>query len=112
MRELLCLKPFSAPRGTTVAVWEEVEKCLSTAIGVELNAKQIRDRLKLLKKTRQEVESAARIESGVEHSLDAVNVQSHYTERDGYVLEYISHEQAHKTNTQAVKDKKQKRRKI
>ncbi|ETK88206.1 hypothetical protein L915_07515 [Phytophthora nicotianae] len=49
LRELIRLKSFVAVRGTTLRVWSDVAASLSSAFGVEVNVKQIRDRLTLLK---------------------------------------------------------------
>ncbi|KAG2895168.1 hypothetical protein PC117_g23306 [Phytophthora cactorum] len=65
MRELIRQKPFAAKRGAMVKV------------------KQIRDRLNLLKARLKANEQASFLASGVEESLDAVNIQSHYSDLDG-----------------------------
>ncbi|KUF79031.1 hypothetical protein AM587_10002195 [Phytophthora nicotianae] len=49
---------------------------------VQINVKQIRDRLTLLKGMYKNAEAAAARGSGIEESVDAVNVQSHYDERE------------------------------
>ncbi|ETP54964.1 hypothetical protein F442_00435 [Phytophthora nicotianae P10297] len=38
MRDLIRLKPFAAERGTTLDVWDNVAKSLSTALKVELKS--------------------------------------------------------------------------
>ncbi|ETO58665.1 hypothetical protein F444_22956 [Phytophthora nicotianae P1976] len=90
LRELIRLKPFAAVRGTTLRVWSDVAASLSSAFGVEVNVKQIRDRLTLLKQSFKDSEAACARGSGIEESVDAVNVQSHYGEREGLVREYVA----------------------
>lgn len=106
MRELIRLKPFAAVRGSTLQVWTEVAESLSRAIGVTLNVKQIRDRLTVLKGLFKSSEAASALGSGVEESLDAINVQSHYDEREGLVREYTALESLHKSAKRAEKQKK------
>ncbi|ETI57227.1 hypothetical protein F443_00442 [Phytophthora nicotianae P1569] len=43
MRDLIRLKPFAAERGTTLDVWDNVAKSLSTALKVEFNKKKEAD---------------------------------------------------------------------
>ncbi|ETO58379.1 hypothetical protein F444_23245 [Phytophthora nicotianae P1976] len=83
MRDLIRLKQFAAERGTTLDVWDNVAKSLSTALKVELKVKQIRDRLNLLKTRFKTNEQRSKGASGVEESLHAVNIQSHYSDVDG-----------------------------
>ncbi|ETP00848.1 hypothetical protein F441_21810 [Phytophthora nicotianae CJ01A1] len=82
MRELLRLNPFSAVRGSPPNMWSDVAGSLSSATGVQINEKQIRDRLTLLKGMYKNAEASAARGSGIEESVDAVNVQSHYDERE------------------------------
>ncbi|KAF1788363.1 hypothetical protein GQ600_16571 [Phytophthora cactorum] len=83
MRELIRQKPFVAKRGATLEVWDNVAAALSTALQQKVTAKQIRDRLNLLKARLKANEQASFLASGVEESLDAVNIQSHYSDVDG-----------------------------
>lgn len=109
MRELIRLKPFAAARGSTLHVWGDVAACLSTALGVQVNVKQVRDRLTLLKGLFKDAEAAAARGSGIEESVDAVNVQSHNDERGGLVREYIALEDHFKAEKAAKKSKKQQK---
>ncbi|ETP28059.1 hypothetical protein F442_22657 [Phytophthora nicotianae P10297] len=102
MRELIRLKPFSAKRGTTGHVWEEVAKGVSSAIQVQRNVKLVRDRLNLLKADEQ---FSARA-SGVEEDLHAVNIQSHYNDLNGLVLDYIELERMYLDEKKAKKSAK------
>ncbi|ETK81302.1 hypothetical protein L915_13199 [Phytophthora nicotianae] len=86
MRELIRLKPFSAKRGTTGHVLKEVAKGVSSAIQVQLNIKQVCDRLNLLK-AKFELSSARA--SGVEEDLHAVNIQCHYNDLNGLARDYV-----------------------
>ncbi|ETL84347.1 hypothetical protein F442_16419 [Phytophthora nicotianae P10297] len=90
LRELIHLKPFAAVRGTTLRVWSDIAASLSSAFGVEVNVKQVCDRLTLLKQMLKDSEAAAALGSGIEESVDAVNVQSHYDEREGLVREFVA----------------------
>ncbi|KAG3099736.1 hypothetical protein PI124_g15088 [Phytophthora idaei] len=83
MRELIRQKPFAAKRGATLEVWDNVAAALSTALQQKVKVKQIRDRLDLLKARLKASEQASFLASGVEESLDAVNIQSHYSNVDG-----------------------------
>ncbi|ETP47782.1 hypothetical protein F442_06342 [Phytophthora nicotianae P10297] len=109
LRELIRLKPFAAVRGTTLRVWSDVAASLSSAFGVEVNVKQIRDRLTLLKQSFKDSEAACARGSGIEESVDAVNVQSHYDEREGLVREYVALEDHFKSEKKTVKTKKQQK---
>ncbi|KAG2922589.1 hypothetical protein PC114_g5189 [Phytophthora cactorum] len=83
MRELIRQKPFEAKRGATLEVWDNVAAALSTALQQKVKVKQIRDRLNLLKARLKANEQAPFSASGVEESLDAVSIQSHYSDVDG-----------------------------
>ncbi|KAG3247933.1 hypothetical protein PI124_g7398 [Phytophthora idaei] len=83
MRELIRQKPFAAKRGATLEVWDNVAAALSTALQQKVKVKQIRDRLNLLKARLKANEQAPFLASGVEESLDAVSIQSHYSDVDG-----------------------------
>ncbi|RLN91492.1 hypothetical protein BBJ28_00026588 [Nothophytophthora sp. Chile5] len=109
MRELIRLKPFASPRGSTLKVWGDVAESLSRALGVSLNVKQVRDRLSILKATFKEEEAASAIGSGIEESLDAVNVQSHYDDRAGLVREYVALECLHNSGKQTKQQKKKQK---
>ncbi|ETO77042.1 hypothetical protein F442_07709 [Phytophthora nicotianae P10297] len=109
LRELIRLKSFVAVRGTTLRVWSDVAASLSSAFGVEVNVKQIRDRLTLLKQMFKDSEAAAALGSGIEESVDAVNIQSHYDEREGLVRKYVALEDHFKSEKKAVKAKKQQK---
>ncbi|KAG3098077.1 hypothetical protein PI124_g3782 [Phytophthora idaei] len=109
MRELIRLKPFAAERETTLDVWEKVAKSLSAALKVPLKVKQIRDRLSLLKTQFKASEQKSRGASGVEQSLHAVNVQSHYSDVDGLVRDYIELERLHQDAKAAKKLPKQRK---
>ncbi|KUF82949.1 hypothetical protein AM587_10003451 [Phytophthora nicotianae] len=109
MRDLIRLKPFAAERGTTLDVWDNVAKSLSTALKVELKVKQIRDRLNLLKTRFKTNEQRSKGASGVEESLHAVNIQSHYSDVDGLVRDYIELEQLHQNEKIAKKLSKKKK---
>ncbi|KAF1775021.1 hypothetical protein GQ600_14788 [Phytophthora cactorum] len=69
MRELIRQKPFAAKRGAS-------SSGLSTALQQKVKVKQIRDRLNLLKARLKANEQASFLASGVEESLDAVNIQT------------------------------------
>ncbi|KAG3144689.1 hypothetical protein PI126_g14045 [Phytophthora idaei] len=88
MRELIRQKPFAAKRGATLEVWDNVAAALSTALQQKVKVKQIRDRLDLLKARLKASEQASFLASGVEESLDAVNIQSHYSNVDGKVRDF------------------------
>ncbi|KAE8901144.1 hypothetical protein PF005_g8470 [Phytophthora fragariae] len=109
MRELIRLKPFAAKRGTTGSVWEAVAKGVSSAIGVQLNVKQVRDRLNLLKAKFKADELVSSRASGVEEALHAVNVQSHYDDLNGLVRDYIELERIHNDTKSAKKAAKEKK---
>ncbi|KAF1788418.1 hypothetical protein GQ600_22257 [Phytophthora cactorum] len=109
MRELIRLKPFAAKRGTTLDVWDKVTKSLSAALKVPLKVKQIRDRLNLLKTRFKASEQKSRGASGVEESLHAVNVQSHYSDVDGLVRDYIKLERLHQDDKADKKLSKQRK---
>ncbi|KAG3078952.1 hypothetical protein PC121_g7114 [Phytophthora cactorum] len=83
MRKLIRQKPFAAKRGATLEVWDNVAAALSTALQQKMKVKQIRDRLNLLKARLKANEQASFLASDVEESLDAVNIQSHYSDVDG-----------------------------
>ncbi|KAG6955422.1 hypothetical protein JG688_00011885 [Phytophthora aleatoria] len=93
MRELIRLKPFAAER----------------ALKVPLKVKQIRDRLNLLKTRFKASEQKPRGASGVEESLHAVNVQSHYSDVDGLVRDYIKLERLHQDDKAEKKLSKQRK---
>ncbi|OWZ01351.1 hypothetical protein PHMEG_00027280, partial [Phytophthora megakarya] len=59
-------KPFAAAYGETMQSWGSVAVALSQAIGVEVNAKQVRDRLGVLKKNLAAGERQATIGSDIE----------------------------------------------
>ncbi|ETL33000.1 hypothetical protein L916_14484 [Phytophthora nicotianae] len=82
LRDLIRLKPFAAERGTRHDVWDNVAKSLSTALKVELKVKQIRDRLNLLKTRFKTNEQGSKGANGVEESRHAVNIQSHYSDKE------------------------------
>ncbi|ETL98394.1 hypothetical protein L917_04522, partial [Phytophthora nicotianae] len=106
MRELIRLKPFSAKRGTTGHVWEEVAKGVSSAIQVQLNVKQVRDRLNLLKAKFKADELSSARASGVEEDLHAVNIRSHYNDLNGLVRDYIELERMYLDEKKAKKSAK------
>eukprot|EP00644_Phytophthora_capsici_P013633 jgi/Phyca11/117455/e_gw1.33.152.1 len=86
-----------------------VPALVSSAFGVEVNVKQIRDRLTLLKQIFKDSEVASARGSGVEESVDAVNIQSHYDERERLVREYVALEDHFKSETNTVKTKKKQK---
>ncbi|ETM30484.1 hypothetical protein L914_21840, partial [Phytophthora nicotianae] len=106
MRELIRLKPFSAKRGTTGHVWEEVAKGVSSAIQVQLNVTQVRDRLNLLKAKFKADELSSARASGVEEDLHAVNIPSHYNDLNGLVRDYIELERMYIDEMKAKKSAK------
>ncbi|KAG3196338.1 hypothetical protein PC128_g7708 [Phytophthora cactorum] len=112
MRELIRQKPFEAKRGATLEVWDNVAAALSTALQQKVKVKQIRDRLNLLKARLKANEQAPFSASGVEESLDAVSIQSHYSDVDGKVREYVELERLH-IETKAAENlsKEKKKRK-
>ncbi|KAG2768893.1 hypothetical protein PC129_g3758 [Phytophthora cactorum] len=109
MRELIRLKPFAAERGTALDVWDKVAKSLSAALKVPLKGKQIRDRLNLLKTRFKASKQKYRGASGVEELLHAVNVQSHYSDVDGLVRDYIKLERLHQDDKAEKKLSKQRK---
>ncbi|ETN12164.1 hypothetical protein PPTG_09063 [Phytophthora nicotianae INRA-310] len=106
MRELIRLKPFSAKRGTTGHVWEEVAKGVSSAIQVQLNVKQVPDRLNLLKAKFKADELSSARAIGVEEDLHAVNIRSHYNDLNGLVRDYIELERMYLDEKKAKKSAK------
>ncbi|RLN37753.1 hypothetical protein BBJ28_00026445 [Nothophytophthora sp. Chile5] len=92
MRELIRLRPFAAQRGTTLRVWDQVAEGVSRAVGSSLNAKQVRDRLHILKKQFKSGKLQSKRGSGTEESLDAINVQSHYNDLPGFQLDLKARE--------------------
>ncbi|KAE8913172.1 hypothetical protein PF005_g5232 [Phytophthora fragariae] len=102
MRKLIRLKPFAAKRGTTGSVWEAVVKGVSSAIGVQVHAKQVRDRLNLLKARFKVDELVSSRGSGVEEAL-------HYDDLNGFVGDYIELERNYndtKSSKNAANEKK------
>ncbi|RLN72529.1 hypothetical protein BBJ28_00009786 [Nothophytophthora sp. Chile5] len=82
---------------------------VSRAVGSSLNAKQVRDRLHILKKQFKAGELQSKRASGTEESLNAVNVQSHYNDLPGLVGEYLELEHLHAEEKSATyKKNKQK----
>ncbi|EGZ11080.1 hypothetical protein PHYSODRAFT_389268, partial [Phytophthora sojae] len=102
-------KPFAAKRGSTGSVWEEVAKGVSSAIKVQLNAKQVRDRLNLLEAKFKADELCSSRASDVEEALHAVNVQSQYDDLDGLVRGYDDLKRAYKDKRSAKKAAKEKK---
>ncbi|GMF52370.1 unnamed protein product [Phytophthora fragariaefolia] len=109
LREFFRRKPFAAVRGQILHVCIEVEFSLSSALGVQINVKQVRDSLTLLKRFFNGAEAAASCGSGIEESVDTVNVQSHYDEREGLVRECVALEDHFKAEKMAVKTKQQQK---
>ncbi|OWZ18677.1 hypothetical protein PHMEG_0007203 [Phytophthora megakarya] len=105
LRELITKKPFAAAYGETMQSWGSVAAALSQAIGVEVYTKQVRDRLAVLMKNLAAGERRSAIGSGIEESLDANDVQSHYDEINGLVSKYAALESMHLQHkrTQAIK---------
>ncbi|OWY98699.1 hypothetical protein PHMEG_00030474 [Phytophthora megakarya] len=110
-RELIDKKPFAAAYGETMQSWGSVAAALSQAIGVEVNAKQVRDRLGVLQKNLAAGERQAAFDSGIEESLDANDVQSHYYEFIGLVPEYVALETIRIQNKQHLADTKKRKAK-
>ncbi|KAF1787543.1 hypothetical protein GQ600_7401 [Phytophthora cactorum] len=108
MRELIRQKPFAAKRGAMLG-GDNVAAALSTALQQKVKVKQIRDRLNLLKARLKANEQASFLASGVEESLDAVNIQSHYSDVDGKVREYVELERLHIGTKAAEKLSKEKK---
>ncbi|KAL3656255.1 hypothetical protein V7S43_018902 [Phytophthora oleae] len=111
LRELIAKKPFAAAYGETMQSWGSVAASLSQAIGVEVNTKQVRDRLGVLKKNLAAGGRLSAMGSGIEESLDANDVQSHYDEINGLVSEYVALETIHLQNKQNRADKKKRKTK-
>ncbi|KAG2978288.1 hypothetical protein PC121_g23157 [Phytophthora cactorum] len=109
MRELIRQKPFAAKRGATLEVWDNVAAALSTALQQKVKVKQIRDRLNLLKARLKANEQASFLTSGVEESLDAINIQSHYSDVDGKEREYVELVRLHIETKAAEKLSKEKK---
>ncbi|ETL85447.1 hypothetical protein L917_15006 [Phytophthora nicotianae] len=72
--------------------------------------KQIRDRLNFLKTWFKTNEQRSKGASGVEESLHAVNIQSHYADVDGLVWDYIDLEQLHQDKKIAKKKLSKKKK--
>ncbi|ETI41427.1 hypothetical protein L916_12923 [Phytophthora nicotianae] len=77
---------------------------------IQIKVKQIRDRLNLLKARFKEKEQLSALASGVEESIHAVNVQTHYTDIDGLIQEYMELKQLHHETKAAQKISKEKKR--
>ncbi|DAZ95557.1 TPA: hypothetical protein N0F65_005873 [Lagenidium giganteum] len=94
MRELLKHRPFAPQYGQTMKTWDCTATSVSAALGVTINAKPVRDRLKVLR----EIAGARRASfaSGGEESLDAGNELDHYREVSELVSKYVQLETAHK----------------
>lgn len=89
MREVIMKKPYATKWGETMAAWDEIASRLSLVISTTVNAKQVRDRLGILKKKFKTEEDRSARGSGVEEALDACNAQSHYSDLLGLIREYI-----------------------
>ncbi|DAZ94208.1 TPA: hypothetical protein N0F65_000435 [Lagenidium giganteum] len=78
MREPLKHQPFAPQYGQTMKTWDGNATSVVAPLGVTIDAKQVRDRLKVLR----EIAGARRASfaSGGEESLDASNEQDHYHE--------------------------------
>ncbi|KAG1707190.1 hypothetical protein DVH05_026385 [Phytophthora capsici] len=50
IREVIKKKPFATKYGEAGTVWVQIATCVSAAINVVLIAKQVQDRVRLLKK--------------------------------------------------------------
>ncbi|ETN09667.1 hypothetical protein PPTG_11283 [Phytophthora nicotianae INRA-310] len=109
LRELIRQKPFAAKRGSTLEIWDSVAAALGSALKKEIKVKQIRDRLNLLKTRFKEKEQLSALASGVEESIHAVNVQTHYTDVDGLIREYTQLERLHHDTKAAQKISKEKK---
>ncbi|KAE9214157.1 hypothetical protein PF004_g15120 [Phytophthora fragariae] len=109
LRELIRQKPFAAKRGATLDVWDNIAAALSSALKTPVKVKQIRDRLNLLKARFKATEQTSAVASGVEESLQAVNVQSHYSDADGLVREYMALERLHHDAKAAAKLSKEQK---
>ncbi|GMF16665.1 unnamed protein product [Phytophthora fragariaefolia] len=96
-------------------LWKLTNACqprgpsLPSALGAQINAKQVRDHLTLLKGLFKNAEAVAARGSGIEKSVGAVNVQSHYDEHEGLVREYVALEDHFKAEKMAVKTRKQQK---
>ncbi|DAZ95781.1 TPA: hypothetical protein N0F65_010283 [Lagenidium giganteum] len=109
MRELLLHKPFAAAYGETMKTWNAVAAGLSKAIGITVNAKQVRDRVVVLKTNLRTSVQTTAFGSGIEESVDATNEQDHYSEIADLTHEYVKLEEAHISmkRTRTAKKKKQ-----
>ncbi|KAG3232858.1 hypothetical protein PI124_g22065 [Phytophthora idaei] len=79
------------------------------ALQQKVKVKQIRDRLNLLKARLKANEQASFLARVVEESLDAVNIQSHYSDVDGKVREHVELERLHTETKAAEKLSKEKK---
>ncbi|KAK1929877.1 hypothetical protein P3T76_014723 [Phytophthora citrophthora] len=82
MREVIAHKPFEAKYGDAARVWTHVAERVSTAIQTKVVEKQVRDRVRLLKKHWRAGDLRSALGSGIEESRDAVNEQSQYETDD------------------------------
>ncbi|ETO78709.1 hypothetical protein F444_06429 [Phytophthora nicotianae P1976] len=96
MREAIAQKPFAAKYGEAARAWASVAEHVSSAIKERVLEKQVRDRVRLLKKNWHAGELRSSLGSGIEETLEAVNEQSHYETLAGLVGQYIQLENAAK----------------
>ncbi|OWZ01005.1 hypothetical protein PHMEG_00027687 [Phytophthora megakarya] len=81
----------------------------SEALGVVVNTKQVRDRLAVLKQNAAAEERRSTLGSGIEVSLDANDVQSHYDKINGLLSEYVVLETIHLHDKNTKADQKKKK---
>ncbi|OWZ10501.1 hypothetical protein PHMEG_00016651 [Phytophthora megakarya] len=94
MREVIAQKPFAAKYGESARVWAHVAQRVSTAIQEVVGEKQVRHRVRLLKKNWRVGELRSALGSGIEETLEAVNEQSHYETLTGLDMQYVLLEDA------------------
>ncbi|ETI55883.1 hypothetical protein L914_01391 [Phytophthora nicotianae] len=94
MREAIAQKPFAAKYGDSARVWATVAERVSAAIQIVVLEKQVRDRVRLLKKIWRAGELRSALGSGIEETLEAVSEQSHYDTLAGLVGQYLLPEEA------------------
>ncbi|KUF92409.1 Adagio protein 2 [Phytophthora nicotianae] len=96
MREAIAQKPVAAKYGEAARAWASVAEHVSSAIKDRVLEKQVRDRVRLLKKNWHAGELRSSLGSGIEETLEAVNEQSHYETLAGLVGQYTQLENAAK----------------
>ncbi|KAI9982114.1 hypothetical protein PInf_008005 [Phytophthora infestans] len=94
MREVIAQKPCAAKYGEAARVSASVAEHVSSAIKERVLEKQVRDRVRLLKKNWRAGELRSSLGSGIEETLEAVNEQSHYETLAGLVMQYVQLEDA------------------